>query len=744
MKKSLSKKIQQGAIHNYRLTKFIGVSAIGLPLLVLGAVYSLSVNAEEAKTDKAATSKPETLPEVKVSTSAEKETATGPVNGYVAKRAISATKTDTSILEIPQSISVITADQIEDQKAQSIQEALRYSVGVVADPYGQDSRGDSYSLRGTEAVQYLDGLRHINTYYTETARPDPYAMERIEVLRGPSSMLYGGGGVGGIVNLVTKRPSTVAKREIGVQLGNYDRKQIQADFTGPVADSDTLFYRLVAIGRETDTQVKYAGDERTYIAPSLTWKPNDHTDFTLLTHYQRNDGRSTPQFLPWSGVLLPNPNGKLKYSTFLSEPDYDKYVSESTKVGWAFDHIFSDTWSFTQNLRYNASKNIYKQVLPSDVFNYTVDPYISPYIDLAQRRLNRYTSASSAQSKTFSVDNHAVASFSTANIEHKLLIGIDYNAFRKSQRDGYNFDPSDIDAYAPVYGNYTPAVLGEAVVSRAYQTGIYVQDQLKIDRNWIATLGLRHDRAGNRGGNNEAVVDHKVTGRYGLTYVFDNGWAPYVSYAESFTPLPGYQDVNLNALKPQEGKQWEAGIKYIPAGAKTKFTAAIYSLVDKNRPVGIGGTNFYTQKAEVTAKGLELELTHAFANRLDVLTAYSYTDAKYTGDARPEEKGNQVETIPKNLASLWTIKRFSIGNIDGFRSGLGLRYVGSTHDSFDVLKTPSVTLVDAMLGYDSGSWRYAVNASNLFDKEYVSTCLSRGDCWLGARRTAIASATYTW
>jgi len=729
----------QGFVRS-RIHQAVKLAIIGLPVIFSANVISMANAAEvESKAAKGV----DTLPEVKVSSPVEKETPTSSVRGYLAKRAISATKTDTPLIEIPQSISIITADQIEDQKAQSIQEALRYSVGVVADPYGQDSRGDSYSLRGTTADQYLDGLRHINTYYTETTRPDPYAMERIEVLRGPSSMLYGSGGVGGIVNLVTKRPSATAKREIGIQLGNYNRKQIQADFTGPVADSDTLFYRLVAIGRDTDTQVKYADDERTYIAPSLTWKPSDRTNFTLLTHYQRNDGRSTPQYLPWSGVLLPNPNGKLKFNTFLSEPDFDKYVSESTKIGWSIDHAFSDTWSFAQNVRYNASKNLYRQVLALDVFNYAVDPYISPYQDPAQRTLRRYAYAAQADSKTFSVDNHAVASFSTTNIEHKLLIGLDYNALRQSSRTGFVL-AGDIDAYSPTYGNYTPAELGDATVSRAYQTGIYIQEQAKIDKHWIATLGLRHDRAGNRTGSDEAVVQHKVTGRYGLTYVLDNGWAPYVSYAESFTPLPGQLDVNSNALKPQEGKQWEAGIKYLPAGAKTKFTASVYSLVDKNRPVGIGGTNFYTQKAEVTAKGIELELTHAFANRLDVLAAYSYTDAKYTGDARAEEKGNQVETIPKNLASLWAIKRFAIGDSDGFRSGLGVRYVGSTHDSFGVLKTPDVTLVDAMLGYDSGSWRYAVNASNLFDKEYVSTCLSRGDCWLGARRTAIASATYSW
>ena len=258
----------------------------------------------------------ETLEEVAVTAKADKETALSHVDGYVAKISRTATKTDTPIDETPQSISVITSDQFTDQGAKSVQEILRYSAGVTADQYGLDSRSDNYSIRGADAVPYLNGLRFINTFYTETTRPDPYSLERVEILRGPSSMLYGAGGVGGIVNLVTKRPQEVARNEIGFSLGNFDQKQIQADFTGPVADTDTLFYRLVLLGRDADTQVNYVEDKRTLIAPSLTWKPDDKTSFTLLAQHQRNETGSTAQFLPWSGVLTPNPNGKLDYDTF--------------------------------------------------------------------------------------------------------------------------------------------------------------------------------------------------------------------------------------------------------------------------------------------------------------------------------------------------------------------------------------------------------------------------------------------
>ena len=750
MKKSLSKKIQQGAIHNYRLTKFIGVSAIGLPLLVLGAVYSLSVNAEEAKTDKAATSKPETLPEVKVSTSAEKETATGPVRGYIARRAISATKTDTPIIEIPQSISVITSDQMEDQKAESLQAALRYSAGVVADAYGDDSRGDSFAIRGLDAVTYLNGLRERNTYYTETTRPDPYSLERIEILRGPSSMLYGNGGVGGIVNLVSKLPQPVAKREIGVSLGNYDRKQINADLTGPVADSDTLFYRLVFLGRDSDSTVDYAKSERTLFAPSLTWKPNDKTSLTVLAQYQLDNGRSTPQFLPISSVIGNNPNGHVSYSTFLSDPNFDKYRSESNTLGWMFEHVFNDTWTVRQNFRYNSSKNAYQSLY---VNSFTGGA--NPFLDANQRILNRYVDGGNTDAQTIRIDNNAQGKFSTENTEHTLLIGVDYSRFRKAF-DGISdaggpptFAPlgnNTIDIYNPVYSpvDFSQVYSYKFAVARQFQTGIYIQDQIKINKHWIATIGLRRDEAKSDSDGSDAQIDRKTTGRYGLSYLFDNGWAPYVSYAESFLPVAG-TDRTGKIFSPQEGEQWELGIKYIPVGSRTRFTASVYDLKDNNRltpdPVN---NQFSVQKAQAQTRGLELEAAHSFDNRLDVIASYSYTDAKYSKSNSVGEKGNQLETIPRSLASAWGVKRFSIGDVDGFRAGLGVRYIGASYDSTNEFKATDVTLFDALLGFDHGSWRYTLNASNLADKEYVSTCISRGDCWLGARRVAIASATYTW
>lgn len=676
------------------------------------------------------------LPEVQVSDKGEQETPTSAVRGYVAKRSATATKTDTSILETPQSISVITADQIEDQRAQSIQEVLRYTAGVVADQYGLDSRSDGYAIRGMDATQYLNGLRQINTFYSESIRPDPYAMERVEVLRGPSSMLYGAGGVGGIVNLVSKRPQTETKREMSVMLGNYQRKQLQADFTGPVADSNTLFYRLVLLGRDSESQVKYANDERTLIAPSLTWKPNDRTSLTLLTQYQRNDGRPTPQFLPWSGVLRPNPNGKIPFNTYIGDPGFDRYVAESTHLGWSLEHAFNDHLTFRQNARYTSSTNDYRTLYPNSFS-------ASPYIDANQRVLDRYVDVSQTNSKTVNLDNHLQAVFNTGDFSHTVLLGLDIGRFRQSKLAGFDDGTlNPIDVYNPVYTPVNTSGLTLAPSSsRLINTGVYLQDQIRY-KQWILTAGLRRDRAKNEAEGQETQHDQATTERYGLTYVAQNGLAPYISYAESFLPVAG-TNASGDMYKPQRGKQWEVGIKYEPPGSRTRLTAALFDMRDTNR-LTTGLLNTAVQKGEIRTRGLELEATTSLTSHLNLIANYSYNDARYNKSDNPAEQGNQVETIPKHLASVWGIQRFALGDIHGWRAGLGVRYIGSSGDNFEQIKTPSVTLVDAMLGLDYGSWRYAVNASNLFDKEYVSTCIARGDCWLGAKRQVIASATYYW
>ena len=240
------------------------------------AILALSAStAAVAQEPPAAASAEATLPTVRVNASSEAETATSSVIGYRAKNAATATKTDTPLAETPQSVTVVTRDQMLDQGATNLQDALTYAAGVRSDAYGIDSRTDSFLIRGSEPSLYLDGLQMYSSgWYTATARPDPYTLERVEVLRGPAGMLFGAGTAAGVVNMVSKRPQAEAVREVGVQFGSFGRKQIQADLTGPLSADGAWSYRLIALQRKSDTQVDYVPDDRSLLAPSLTWKPN--------------------------------------------------------------------------------------------------------------------------------------------------------------------------------------------------------------------------------------------------------------------------------------------------------------------------------------------------------------------------------------------------------------------------------------------------------------------------------------
>nr|WP_156374366.1 TonB-dependent siderophore receptor [Pseudorhodoferax sp. Leaf274] len=675
-----------------------------------------------------------TLGEIRVNANAERETATSPVVGYRAKRAVTATKTDTPLAETPQSVTVVTREQLIDQGATNLQDALAYAAGVRSDAYGLDSRADSVKIRGTEPSIYLDGLQQNSAgWYTSTTRPDPYTMERIEVLRGPAGMLFGAGTAAGVVNMVSKRPLQEAQREVGVQFGSWNRKQVQADLTGPL--SEQWSYRLVALHRKADTQVDHVPDDRTVIAPSLAWRPDGATSLILQGFWQKDQTGSTSQFFPWAGTLLSNPNGQLPTSRFIGEPG-DRYDSDRKSFGWQFEHRFNDQWTLRQNLRTSRNEN------DSDYFyanffgngadvaagGWSVDP-------VNQRLIQRIYGRGITRTRMTGADTHAEGRLQTGAMQHTLLTGLDYSRQREHVRES-DAQFSVIDAYAPVYGVALPdrGDLPNTRSTTQRNVGIYLQDQMKLDR-WIFVAGLRHDRAtaSTDGGDSETTT--ATTKRLGLMYALPAGWSPYLSYTESFTPQGG-RTITGGLFKPLRGEQVEAGVKYLPDGVPVAFTASVYRLKEKNRTVSdtTDPVRFGRQLDQTLNKGVELELKSTVGKNTDVIAHYNYLDAD-----------RKLEGTPRHQASVWAKHRFAIAGVTGFSVGAGLRYMGDFVDAQGGPpgpRVPSVTLLDLMLAYDTDTWRFALNANNATDKTYVSTCLARGDCWWGARRNIVASATY--
>ncbi|MDQ2823710.1 MAG: TonB-dependent siderophore receptor [Pseudomonadota bacterium] len=663
------------------------------------------------------------IPRVLVTGNAD--TAATPVKGYRAKRSVAATKTDTRLAETPQSVTVVTMDQIIDQGAVNLQDALNYAAGVRSDAYGQDARSDGVRIRGVSPDEYLDGVRKSLSYYTSSARTDPYTLERIDVLRGAAAMLYGQGGTGGVVNMVSKRPLAEAQNEIGVQFGSYQRKQVQGDFTGPLSEDGKWLYRLIMVKRDANTQVDFVPDNRTLIAPSLTWKPTNDTTLTLMALYQDDKTVSSNQFFPWSGVSVGNPNGKIPTSRFIGEPGFDAYNTKRKTFGWSLEHVLNSQWKVRQNVRYSNTENDYRS-LYADSFSlpggFNADP-------VNQRLVDRFGNASLTTTKVFGADQAVEGNFNTGAMKHKVLVGVDYLHYKQTGSAGYPAG-TQIDVFNPVYTGFTfsPGDLSPLAANTQKQTGLYAQDQINLTSQWLLTVGLRHDRADNETVGSDTQKSSATTKRAGLMYLADSGVSPYVSYSESFTPVAN--STQGQVFKPLRGQQWEAGVKYEPVGSNLALNASAYQWKEKNQLKSLTPV-LTVQLGSTDAKGVELEARGRVWQEIDIIAQYNYIDLD-----------TQLEAIPKHQASLWAKRNFVVAGTR-LSGGAGVRHMSDFKDGAAPV-TPAVNLVDAMIAWDTPQWRIALNINNLADKTYVATCLGRGDCWFGARRNAVLSATYRW
>lgn len=683
------------------------------------------------------------LAPVTVQDSLAGETATGPVTGFVARRAISATKTDTPLIETPQSISVVTRDQFEAQGVTTLRETTRYTAGINSSYF--DNRVDSFKARGGDVSQYQDGL--LRTYGTyNNIKVEPYTLERVEFLRGPSSVLYGQGSVGGVLNLTSKRPQAERMREVQIQLGSHGRKQIASDMTGAMDEEGKWLYRLVAVGRDSNTQVDHVKDDRVVIAPSLTYRPSTDTSLTLQALYQKDKSGSITQFFPWQGTRLPSPYGQIPTRTFISEPGWDKYDSENKSFGYLFSHRLNSQWTLRQNLRRTISEVDYRTLYTSFAANAATGRPARPVFDANGRTVQRDAVWQINGGRMLLVDTQLEGLLQTGEVQHQLLAGMDWQR-NTSNQSNWRGPGTALDVYNPVYGTFTPPSASQLVRApnvAQRQLGFYLQDQLRWGP-WTATVGLRHDKAKTEteGRPAAAADDSATTKRLGVTYQAGGGWAPYVSYTESFQPLGGV-DFYGTPFKPQRGKQLEAGVKWIPEGKGISGYAAVYGLREQNRKTNDPANPLNSlQLGEVKTQGFEAELIASLARNWDWTLAYAYTDVKISR-SNAGDQGQRVAAVSRHMASSWLMHRFAAQGRGGWSVGAGLRYLGPQWSGTSAISTPSSLLADAMVAYDAGDWRLALHANNIGDKVVITQCLSRGDCFYGERRNFLLTATYRY
>lgn len=678
------------------------------------------------------------------------------------------TKTDTPLIETPQSISIVPADRFMDFGALNLSETLRYSSGVRSEAYGLDTRSDDAFIRGTEPTVYQDGMRRLYGGYRTGSKQEVFTLERVEVLRGPSSMLYGQAPTGGLVNTASKQPLFTTHADVFASYGTWDRKEIGVDLTGPIV-GDTLAARIVGVWRDTDTQIDDVSERRWTFLPSITWAPDTDTSVTFLALIQDDDGGWTNQFPPYAATLRGDSalNGKLPFDVQLGEPSVDHVDQNTENVTAIFAHRFSDHIRLRSSARYewfrgNQSLNYPDSYTnPTDPFVPADDPYLNLYFpEYAAkgdgRILNRYSFAEIFRSKTLTIDNQLQFDFATGPVQHKLLVGIDYAHFSSHNRNGFgasfngydeNGDPiaptgTPIDAYDPVYGNIFTLTLDQQPGQKETQLGFYAQDQIKLWDRLTILGGIRHDRATNSTEGGQRFVDQAWTGRVGVTFDLGHGIVPYVGWSQSFQPVAS-SDTFGNPYHPTRGRQYEAGVKWQPDAA-TFVTAAVYDLHDTGRLVNDPDNPLNSiQAGLVKTSGFEIEAQRTIGHDLDIIASYSYTRAKDSSiDVGGAVSTDQIESQPKHLASIWGVKRFALTEDTSLRAGAGVRYIGKSWSiSYDSnfspfsLVTPGYTVADALLGVERGRWVAELNATNLFDKKYYSSCLGRGDCFLGLRRT---------
>ncbi|QFU77352.1 TonB-dependent siderophore receptor [Halioglobus maricola] len=661
----------------------------------------------------------------------------------------SALKSDTPIMESARSVSIITQQQILERGALVLDDTFTYNAGVTGEAYGFATRGDWVFVRGLDVPQYQDSLQSLFGNYNNT-RPHIYTLEQVEILKGPASVLYGQGSPGGIVNVVSKRPQSESAHEITAEYGTFDHTQLGVDSTGAI--NDQWSYRFVGVYKDSDSQVDEVFDKTTVIAPSISWRPGDATDITLLLNYTETESDTAAQFLPVVGTLEPAANGQyIDHSTYLGDPDFNKYDAETLAITLLASHQFNETWSMEFTSRYTDASADYQQAWPSfiggDRYVYNTDGSL-----FEDGTVPRSFYRSDASSEQAAVDVRFRAQFDTGSIEHSVLMGGQYQDITTTDAgyydyaNGYWFIPGDlhpeenteywINVFDPVYGNYPDRDYLDSLYTKAPDVtvedlGFYIHDHMTL-ANWHLTVGVRWDETENEAGD-ISQDDDATSASVGLLYQFENGLAPYVSWAESFDPVIGDNGAG-RPLQPREGEQIEAGLKYQPQKFPALITLAWFEIdqTNLNDPLALPG-EVEQQSGEASVDGIELE-AQARLGDFRIQGAWSKMDTE-------SADGYRFPSVPEDQASAWVTWQPS-GNMEGFRAGAGVRYVGATWDGYDQFKTPSYTLGDLMLGYAWQNWDFSVNVRNLEDKEYLATCLARGDCFPGEERTIVGRVSY--
>lgn len=642
----------------------------------------------------------------------------------VARKTTAGGKLATDLIDTPASVSVITAKEMQQRGAETIEQVLNYTAGASADFYGSDDRFDYYKLRGFDAYAYRDGLAIGRPF--GGIREETYAFDRIEVLKGGNSTTFGVSDPGGAVNYVTKRPRSEKFGEVYGTGGSFGRKEVGFDFGDNITEDDTLSYRLTGKFKDAKAEYDYSRDDEKFIMGGLTWRPTDATTLSVVYDHLNRDGVA-------GGGGHPVGTG-FDRSRFFGEPDYNYRGTDRDTVSVMLDHDFGSGLSFSSNARYANTRSDYGYA------------YISATPTNGSTLADRAFFANDQSSEHFVIDSRLQydTSFSDS-IDSRSVVGVLYSSLESDNQTWWGPAPT-INWVNPVFTGAPSSVpLISSTWSDQKTTALYVQQELTFSDRLIATIGLRNDWLDltQRNNLNGAVTSADIsafTTRFGLTYKFTEEFAAYASYSESVVPASNV------TLEPEEGEQYEVGVKYQPLGYNALFSASIYDLTKKN----ITRTNPSTLRpetiGEVNVRGLDLEAKAELTNNISLTAAYSYLDAEITSNGTAGNEGNRPSLVPTHSASLWLSYLLEgNGQRGDMTFGVGGRFTGSYYfDDANTKSTRDSVVFDAAFNYQiRKNTALSVNVSNVFNEKHVSYGGFGADFY-NPGRTISATLRQTW
>ncbi|HHN5632292.1 TonB-dependent siderophore receptor [Enterobacter hormaechei] len=654
----------------------------------------------------------------------------------------SATKSAVAESKTPQVINTIAAKEIEQRHASSVNEILRYAPGVSTEVRGSTSYMSEYKIRGFNVDQeFYNGLQlPYNVTGNTKARIDPLLIESVDILKGPSSVLYGGGSPGGLVNIQSKKPQKEAKTELGFNTGNRNLKEGYLDSTGQIANSDWN-YRLLGKATESDEQVHTTRYENYLVAPSVTWQPDDKTRLTIDALAQ-----NTPSLTPSDPMPLSYLRSKYADRRDYAGDEWSGFKQRQWMLGYSFEHEFDSGWGFNQKARYfdvdTHQRSAYSTGTGSEVY-----------------QLNRFAYTTDEDLQSFNIDNQVTRTVALGDWQHHLLAGFDYQKLNSHFHYRYASSTPGIDMRNPDHSQIDNDALGLETAQKNrlgyQQNGYYLQDQIAFGGlNVLASLRFDDYRSVTtnylQNGDKAWVSQDRLTKRLGALYAFDNGLSPFISYSEGFAPVSPQGTLTAKDVKPTTSKQVEGGVKYLLAEYATTFTASVFNIRQKNVVTSDPGFLNYRQTGEVESKGAELSAISRPTDNLTLIANYAYTHAINTEDDKYQDK--RPTQVPENAFNLWGDYTFDSTPLRGLTLGAGARYTGPMEISpaNDAGKLGGTTQYDLAASYRMGELAPSLegltlkaSAQNVTNKETL-TCYDATNCWIGRDRTFQVGANYSF